>query len=156
MSVTSTVIVPLASSVFCCVYYLVGGGGLFLMEHLEVREDGAWKPVGDRCLRVGGAGRNRKCTSHYGRTEADQVKVETATSGRRATVTISTGSGEKVVEFGRGFLTSFETEVTHFASDAGTEYRLTHWGERDCEVPEEQELDAVTVADVHPTPAAVA
>lgn len=155
MSVTSTVIRPLASSVFCCFYYLVGGGGLFLMEQLEVKEDGVWKPLGHRCLQVGGAGRNRKCSSRYGKSAADRVSIETVTRGRKATVTISTGSGEKVVEFERGFLTSFETEVTHFVSDAGTEYRLTHWGERDCDAPEEQQ-EATPVADVRAVSAAVA
>lgn len=155
MSVTSTVIRPLASSVFCCIYYMVGGGGLFLMEQLEVKEDGIWKPLGDRCLQVGGGGRNRKCMSRYGRSSADRVSIETVTRGRKATVTISTGSGEKVIEFQRGFLTSFETEVTHFVSDAGTEYRLTHWGERDCEVPAEQQ-EAQLVSEVRAVPAAVA
>jgi hypothetical protein len=155
MSVTSTVIRPLASSVFCCFYYMVGGGGLFLLEQLEVKEDGVWKPLGDRCIQVGGSGRNRKCSSRYGKSAADRVTVETITRGRKATVSIRTGNGEKVIEFGRVFLTSFETEVTHFVSEAGTEYRLTHWGERDCEVPQSQQAPA-TVTEVRAAPAAVA
>lgn len=152
---TSTVIVPLASSVFCCIYYMVGGGGLFLMEQLEVKEDGVWRALGDRCMQVGGGGRNRKSTSRYGTPGAGQVSIETATRGRKATVTITTGSGEKVVEFERGFLTSFETEVTYFVSDLGTEYRLTHWGERDCVAPETQP-EAATIAEVRSATAAVA
>lgn len=154
MSVTSTVIRPLASSVFCCIYYMVGGGGLFLLEQLEVKEDGVWKPLGDRCLQVG-AGRNRKCTSRYGKYAADRITIETVTRGRKAKITVSTGSFDKVIELGRGFLTSFETKVTHFVSAAGTEYRLTHWGERDCEVLGEQQ-EAVPVAEIRPAAVAVA
>jgi hypothetical protein len=154
MSVTSTVIRPLASSVFCCLYYMAGGGGLFLLEQLEVKEDGVWKPLSDRCLQVG-AGRNRKCIARYGKATADRVLIETVTRGRKARITVTTASGEKVIELGRGFLTSFETEVTHFSSDAGTEYRLTHWGERDCEVLEEEEKDQ-SVTQLRPATAAVA
>lgn len=154
MSVTSTVIRPLASSVFCCIYYMVGGGGLFLLEQLEVKEDGVWKPLLDRCLQVG-AGRNRRCISRYGKSPDDRVLIETVTRGRKARITITTASGEKTVELGRGFLTSFETVVTHFASDTGTEYRLTHWGERDCVVLDEEE-EATSVTPLRPAAAAVA
>lgn len=149
MRAALSVITPVFSSVYCCVFYLAGGGGLYLMEHLEVLEDGVWKSLGDQCIQVGGGGRARKNLARYGRGNFDRVTIETVSKGRTATVKITTDSGEKVIEFDRGFLRSPESEVTYFTSESGTEYRITHWGERDCETPteEEEQLPTTTRLD---------
>ncbi len=143
-----SVIAPVFSSVYCCLFYAAGGGGRYLMEHLEVLEEGTWRSLGDRCVAVGGSARTRKNLARYGRGDHDRISIETVSRGRKATVTISTGTGKKVIEFDRAFLRSPESEVTYFASDAGTEYRITHWGERDCAVPPEEFEEAPQAAEL--------
>jgi hypothetical protein len=68
---------------------------------------------------------------------ADSVAIKTINEWSGIRVALTSASDERVVDLDRSFLRSGDRKVTRFTDAQGCEYRLTHWGERDCNDPEE-------------------
>jgi hypothetical protein len=133
MRANPSLFTPLFSSLYCCAFFLAGGGGLYLVEHLEVKKDGGWRSLGVGSTRVGrGAGIHGGLING---TELGSDQVAVATSHRRGamTVTLTSSSDQRIITLDKTFLRSGEQRVTHFRNADGCEYRISHWGERDCD-----------------------
>jgi hypothetical protein len=115
-------------------------GGYYLMQYLEKQENGEWVSLGDGCFFVepGGSVLSGGLAPDPN-NGADEFGIETVATKGKATVTLTTASEEKVLEFDRAFLASGDEVVTSVTTDAGTEYRVTHWGDRECQVSGEDE-----------------
>ena len=115
-------------------------GGHYLMQLLEEHDGTEWVYISDGCVLVADDGsRSESSAGPAGEPDEDHFAIETQIVRGVAKVTISTASQSIDLEFDEDDLESGEETTTEVTTDAGTRYRITHWGSEECELrPEER------------------
>lgn len=136
MRVNPSLLTPLFSSLYCCAFFLVGGRGLYLVQQLEVKTKGGWKSLGIGSTRLRRGGGTRTKTLNGTELGSDQVAIAISCERGKLTVTLTSSADERVLDLDKRFLLSSRERVTYFKNGQGCVYRITHWGERDCDQSE--------------------
>ena len=124
---------------FACV--LTGCNGQYLMEDIEVKLDGEWRLIGGGCMAIeSGRARGGSLAGNGSEEAGDSFDIEMESHGGKATVKISTASESIDLEFDGKFMHSGEREIYEITTEAGREYRMTYWGESDCNVRPESDF----------------
>jgi hypothetical protein len=136
MRATPWLLVPILSSIYCCASY-AAGGSLYLVQHLEMKRDGVWRSLGLTSIRIRRGSAARRRLIRGVELGSDSVAISTVNEWSGIRVVLTSSSHELVLDLDRSFLRSGDRKVTFFADASGSEYRITHFGERDCNDAEE-------------------